>query len=110
MNLRRLSYTSQPLIQDKQAKWKTKDGTEIYIYEMTHSHIVNCIQMLIKYTLTLEKRRIATEHLNLYNDDKDEVIEEITKIQMDNENYIRIFEKELKYREQEESLKSEFND
>jgi len=109
MNLRRLSYTKPLLKRDTEFIWKTKDKQEFHLYEMTHSHIVNCIQFLTKKNISgtkLIQRYIQHDSMNRsFNDnvfpDNTNNIIDIQKAQNDLETIIQIFEHELQYREQE---------
>jgi hypothetical protein len=92
MNLRRLSYIKPKLIRGENFIWRTKDNKQIHLYEMTNSHIINCIQFLTKKNIILEKQSIGRpigdvilikEHQNMC------------------ENHILLFEYEMRYREQE---------
>ena len=73
-------------------KWKTKNGTEIDIKNMTTNHIKNCIKAI------KEERIVIGENVDIgYTCDGDG--DGITYVWLDNGDiYIKAFEEELKRR------------
>ena len=95
MNLRRLAYERPKVKQDRQTIWTMKDETDILICEMSNSHIINCIQMLTKKIIQYERHKID------FFDDNSETYAIYHYKQEQCEHWIKLFEHELRYREQE---------
>ena len=96
MNLRKLSYIKPKIIQDKQATWKTRDRQILLICEMTNTHIINCIQMLTKSIIKFEKKIL--DYSIRFNNSVTALA--YKSLQDDCEKYIKLFEHELAYREE----------
>lgn len=97
INLRKKLYVKPLLVQDREVQWKNKKGKLFYVCNMDHGYIVNCIQFLTKKIISFEKEIIRRKRYYFL----DESINEYKKLQDDCENWIKIFENELMYREQE---------
>jgi len=93
MNLRRLMHKPIPITVDRpwNIEWEMKDKQIVFSYEMSNSHIHNCIKLLDSNILNLTIRVLDGADLPAHT--VDESIAEFKR-------YIKVFKNEIAWRNQ----------